>query len=294
MKIPHFYKAQSRLGMIYLPYKGTTFNIGVENGPDAVLSESVLKKIDSAAHVDAYTFPVLDEKDSAQYQDVLSDSTKIFRDLIESTLKDYEMQVVIGGDHSVAFPSVLSIMNRVDSKNIGYIQFDTHRDICSFRETPSGNFHGIYLRALTDNQFDDGPVKRLVESPMSFSQVFYVGNLDDDPMERPFLQGKTLNNITRKDILDDKSTSIKRLSDFISKFPHIHLSFDIDVFDSTIAPATGTPSPDGLYPDDVFPLLEVFKTIPSFSMDLVEVNPEKIGAEKTVALAQRVLLAILK
>lgn len=300
MKIPHFYKAQSRLGMIYLPYGGTVLNIGVENGPDAVLSESVLKNFDSEVQVDAYRFPacavepVLDEKDTAKYQDVLSDSTIKFRDLITNTLKDNEMQIVIGGDHSVAFPSVLAVMKRVESKDIGYIQFDTHRDICSFTETPSGNFHGIYLRALVDEKFEDGPVKRLVQSPMSFSQVLYVGNLDDDPMERPFLVGKVLNNITRKDILDDKSKSMKRLSDFISNYSHIHLSFDIDVFDRSIAPATGTPSPDGLYPEDVFPLLEVFKTVPSLSMDLVEVNPEKEGAKETIALAQKVLFAILK
>jgi arginase len=304
MKIPHFYKAQSRLGMIYLPYKGTTLNIGVENGPDAVLSESVLKYFDSVVRVDAYHFPILqnsesrtsnnESTDNSKYQEVIVGSTGAFRDLITKTLKDDEMQVVIGGDHSVAFPSLLAVMNRVDSKDIGYIQFDTHRDICSFSQTSTGNFHGIYLRALTDKQFDDGPVKRLVNSPMSFSQVMYVGNLDDDPMERPFLLGKILNNITRKDILDDKSRSIKRLVDFISKYSHIHLSFDIDVFDSSIAPATGTPSPDGLYPEDVFPLLECFKSVPSHSMDLVEVNPEKEGARQTIELAQKVLLAILK
>ena len=225
-------------------------------------------------------FPLIDVENGSQYQEVIAGSTGAFRDLITKTLKDDEMQVVIGGDHSVAFPSLLAVMSRVDSKDIGYIQFDTHRDICSFKETPSGNFHGIFLRALVDEAFDDGPVKRLVNSPMSFSQVLYVGNLDDDPMERPFLLGKTLNNITRKNILDDKNKSIRRLSDFISKFSHIHLSFDIDVFDSSIAPATGTPSPDGLYPDDVFPLLECFKSVPNLSMDVVEVNPEKEGGKK--------------
>lgn len=294
MKIPHFYKAQSRLGMIYLPYHGTKLNIGVENGPDAVLSESVLNDFDSKLCVNSYSFPNLDMTASEiRYQEVIASSTVELRNLITKTLKNDEMQVVIGGDHSVAFPSVLAVMSRVDSRKIGYIQFDTHRDICSFSETQTGNFHGIYLRALTDERFSDGPIKRLVHSPMSFSQVLYVGNLDDDPMERPFLVGKELHNITRKDILDDKSKSKKRLIDFISKFQQIHLSFDIDVFDRSIAPATGTPSSDGLYPEDVFPLLECFKSVPNLSIDLVEVNPEKEGAKETISLAQKVLLAVL-
>jgi arginase len=55
----------------------------------------------------------------------------------------------------------------------------------------------------------------------------------------------------------------------------IHLSFDVDALDPTVAPATGTPVRGGLtFREGHYICEEVFETGRLVSMDMVEVNPE--------------------
>ena len=75
----------------------------------------------------------------------------------------------------------------------------------------------------------------------------------------------------------------------------IHVSFDIDVFDMSYAQGTGSSSPTGAAPNDLFPHLRQFaatKTIVGF--DIVEYNPfyDNKG-QQTAMLARRVMLQFL-
>ena len=75
----------------------------------------------------------------------------------------------------------------------------------------------------------------------------------------------------------------------------IYVSFDIDVFDMSYAPGTGSSSPTGVTPSDLFPHLREFaatKTIVGF--DIVEYNPfyDNRG-QQTARLARRIMLQFL-
>jgi agmatinase len=57
---------------------------------------------------------------------------------------------------------------------------------------------------------------------------------------------------------------------------NVFLSFDIDAFDASLMPATGTPEPGGLFWDDVLPVIrQVAKKRNIIGMDLVELAPIK-------------------
>lgn len=276
---PHFFKAHSRLGIINIPHGGTERNVGVEYGPDAILSKSFLDSYQNPP-VSSFSFPLPEEIDQNTYTSQIAHSSKKFCDFINARLQPGEMQVVIGGDHSVAFGSLLAVLKRVENKKIGYVQFDSHGDVNLFSSSPTGNFHGMWLRPFIGD-FDNTEIQNLISETLRPEQLLFIGNLDLDPEEQKFFTDKKISNIS-------KSNSVA-LEKFIRKFDNIHISFDIDVFDKKLVSATGTPARHGLTVHEVFPLLSIISKAKSISFDLVEVNPKKRGAKKTIKLAQDVI-----
>lgn len=119
--------------------------------------------------------------------------------------------------------------------------------------------------------------------------LLYIGNVEPDPEEQEFVKEHSIQIISGHEITQNLSKTLEKIEIFMAKYEHIHISFDIDVFHSDLVSATGTPALDGLSIKQIFPILEMLKTKKHRSYDLVEVNPEKIGAEKTIILARKVL-----
>ncbi|MBI2074680.1 MAG: arginase family protein [Candidatus Levybacteria bacterium] len=291
MKKPHFFKAYSRIGLAHIPYGQKKLNIGVEQGPDAILTGKFLSQFNGALAT-SFEFPKPEDINKNFYH-VLADNVKKFQDVINQNLKSSETQVVIGGDHSITFPSVLAVLQRIsDPKSIGYIQFDSHGDINLRAFSPTDNWHGMYVRPLVDG-FDVSRIEKLVTKKLPVNNIFYIGNLDLDPGERDFFIKYNIKNICKKELREEKSANIKAFAKFAASFRHLHVTFDIDCIDQSEAPATGIPARDGLFYKDILPLLEIINQHPSISFDLSEVNPKKRGAKETVALAQQILRVVL-
>lgn len=283
---PHFYNLRSRLGMINLPHRMEEFNVGVEEGGDSILSNDFLLKFQRPV-VDSMTFPMPDDIERKKYFETLVESLQKATDLIEETLQDDEMQVVVGGDHSVAFSSLVALLRRLHSHSVGYIQIDSHPDINTVATSPTGNFHGMWMRPFIGG-FDNEQINQLVPHVLKPEQILYVGNLDKDPEEQELIEVKKIQTIS-VDALRNGSAQ-ENINKFFESFEHIHLDIDIDGFDRTVAPATGIPAKNGLLYKDVEPILELFRKKEGRSMDLVEVNPQKDKGERTIKLAQKLIL----
>lgn len=289
-KIPHFYKFHSRAGLKYPPIHTTVPNIGVEDGPDAVLDPEFLSSF-SPHKVETFVFSDPQKVPDREFiSQLVEESSQALR-LIAHTFEHGESQVVVGGDHSVAFPSILAVLDRVKTEEVGYVQIDSHTDMNRYDESISKNWHGMYLRPLLDG-FDLEQINALVKQKLTHENVTFIGNLDADPAEWNFFREHNLTNITAAELRKDTGR-MNTLLDRLSKLQHLHLSIDIDGFDSSIAPATGLPARGGLLFEDVKPLFDFARRFPSVSIDLVEVNPKKEGAEKTVKLAQQILHSLL-
>lgn len=286
MKI-HFFKAYSRLGMIYIPMGGTKLNLGVEKGSDAVLTRQFLKSFKNST-VSSFTFPLPEQINVKKDKEIIAHSSKQFADFINENLKENEVQFVIGGDHSVAFSSLLAVLARLKTKKVGYIQFDSHGDINLFKTSPTGNFHGMWLRPFIGN-FDSQVIKNLVKKTIPPKAVLYFGDVELDPEEKRFFKENKIRNFREVDLVKRKTEVHKSLKKYVSQFDHLHVSFDIDVFAKKFVRATGTPSKAGLSPAEVLPLLKIINKAKSLSVDLIEVNPDKRDYRQTVKMAQKVL-----
>lgn len=305
-----FFKAKSRLGMLNLPYKGNMLNLGVEKGSDEILSSNFLRELEEENQVFEYEFPDAETVDHDNYELIIQESER-FKNLIQENVGESDTQITVGGDHSISLSTLWALTGRIEDLKI--IQFDTHLDLNQISTSPTGNFHGIYNRF-----FFDGFELHNISKPERFinpHNIIFIGNLDIDPYEAKFVKEQKIRLFNfEKRIPQPKTESMKLLSpessdeevetrvldedllflqDFCS-LSHIHINFDIDVFDKMIAPATGTPPEHGLTKDEVYTYLEIIlKNCKSFSLDLVEVNPEKPGGTQTVQLAQELLKHIL-
>lgn len=289
---PHFYKVYSRLGLINLPNHGHTPNVGVEDGPDAVLTDAFLSSFPKETAVDSFSFPLPEAIDKKSYLAEMAAHSLKLANLINKTLQPGETQVVVGGDHSVAFGSLLALIRRVDPKRIGYIQFDSHGDVHRYSTSPSGNFHGMWLRPFID-PFDASEISRLVDGYLGKGQLMFVGNLELESEEENVFKDNKIEVVPSEEILESKDSALARIKEYASSFDHIHISFDVDVFDRQLVSATGTPAQHGMTKPQVFEILEVLKPLPTKSIDVVEVNPRKAGSTATIEIAQEVLSNLL-
>jgi len=193
---------------------------------------------------------------------------------------------VIGGDHSLGLGSISGASKFFDE--LAVIWVDAHGDINTSETSPSGNIHGMPLAAamnvghptLTNIYFDGIKVKP--------KNVYILGGRDIDPGEFALADELNLNMYTMELIREKGLDNIlKEISDKIkaSNVDGVHLSFDIDVLDSSLVPGTGTPVIEGFSMEEgkkVFTrfLAEKFIT----SMDFVELNPKIDHEDKRTVL----------
>lgn len=311
LKTPHFFKAKSRIGLTHKPIRQTELNLGVEDGPDAILTPLFLSRyhpglpkrhpelpqrhpeLDSGSFVDEFVFPNPENILKENYTQVLAQNLSAFKNLINQKTRPDEMQIVVGGENSITFSSLLAVLERVgDSQKLGYIQIDSHGEINSFEASPTKNFHGMYMRPFFD-KFDIPEIANLVLYRLDPSQALFIGDLVLDGDEREFLKKMNFKNITRGNFLSNPNKITWEVKKFISKFDFIHINFDIDIFHKSLAGATGIPEDGKWLKNEVFSLLKIISTHPGLSFDLSEVNPKKNGAKRTIKLAQNILELIL-
>lgn len=288
MRNAHFFAANSRLGLINPPHGSNKFNYGVEIAPEFVLNNKFLNNFHDCKF-DQFIFSKPEKIIKENYQKIMAKESLSFANLINQKLQPQETQVVVGGDHSVAFGSVLALLERYKSSELAYIHFDSHADTSSMADSPSQNFHGQFLRALIDENFDHPELKKLKKNTLLAKNTMIIGNLEDDDFD--YIREAGINYADGQ----DQKLIIEKIEQIASSTKHLHISFDIDVFAKDLVSATGTPNHwGGLNKAQVWPILEAIAKYPNLSVDLVEVNPYKNGAIETTTLAQDVLLTLLK
>jgi len=199
--------------------------------------------------------------------------------------------LTMGGDHSVAMGSISGIL--ASRPNLGVVWVDAHADINDPSSSPSGNIHGMpvsFLSGLVDPSPFPG-AGWLVDAPrLDLSRLVYIGLRDLDPGEREIIRRLKLKAFSMQHIDRYGIAKVMEMTlDHLAKTPcSLHLSFDIDAVDPSLAPSTGTTVKGGLsYREASYLCEEMAASKMLGSMDIVEVNPllEVDGAQRTVEFA---------
>ena len=191
----------------------------------------------------------------------------------------------VGGDHSVPNGTFRGIVDVYGRKQVGFLHFDVHLD----RGTGKfGAFYhsGSYMNLAVKEGLLDG--KHVVQFGMgapAFGEDLYDEILEEGG------HVYHLHEIRR----DGVKETFDKIYENFKDIDLVYVSFDIDVFDMSYAPGTGSSEPTGMSPSDLFPHLRQFaatKTIVGF--DVVEFNPfyDNRG-QQTARLVRRVMLQFL-
>jgi len=197
----------------------------------------------------------------------------------------------IGGDHSVGHATVAGMLDRFESKS-KIFWIDAHADINTNYSSITGNIHGMPLSPFF------GLMKHWVDSnaTMKPNQLVYIGVRSIDPFEKEMLDHLNIKSYTVDDV--SRLSVDEIMSRELDNQSFYQVSFDVDSIDPKYTGATGTPEPDGLYPDDVFRIFEKVKETGRLkAFDLVEFNPN-IGTitdkTSTLAICKETINIILK
>lgn len=291
MKQAHFFKAKCRIGLTHPPARQKEYNYGVEDGANAILTPEFLQQL-PLSKTDTFFFSDPEKISNGEYVTELVKEMVWFKEYINDRLEKAEMQVVVGGDNTVTFASVLALLERVkDTSKIGYIQFDSHGESNSYEGSESKNFHGMYMRPFFDT-FDIEQIDHLVRQKMKPEQGIFIGNMVLDGDEPQFFKHKKLKTLTFKEYRKNKIIFQEYLKEFLSTYEYIHINFDIDVFHRSVAGATGIPEDGKWMKAEIFELLLIIAQHQKISFDLSELNPTRPGAERSIKIAQEILKLI--
>jgi len=175
--------------------------------------------------------------------------------IVEGILADGRFPLILGGEHSLTAGAIRPLLERHDDLVI--LQFDAHADL---RDGYEGE---AYSHAAAMRRCLDSPGVGLVS----------VGVRNISAGEIPFLEA----NRERIDIYWAKDRAAWNIGEIVAPLAGrpVYLTFDLDGFDSSLMPATGTPEPGGLFWDDAINIIRAASRAAGeiVGADIVELAP---------------------
>jgi arginase len=170
------------------------------------------------------------------------------------------------------------------------IWVDAHADINTAETTESGNIHGMPVSFLLGL---GSPIAEFswVKPALRADRLVYIGLRDVDAGEKRLLREAGVKAFSMTDVDRHGIGRVVELAlDAVNpgRDRPIHLSFDVDALDPSVAPSTGTPVRGGLtFREGHYICEAIHETGLLVAMDLMEVNPSLSDAadvETTVAV----------
>ncbi|MGI8928312.1 MAG: agmatinase family protein, partial [Candidatus Limnocylindrales bacterium] len=205
----------------------------------------------------------------------------IFRKVLEIAATG-AVPIILGGDHSITWPSASAVAQAHAPKSIGIVHFDAHADTAN-DDWGVLSGHGAPMRRLIESGAVDG---------RNFVQIGLRGYWPPPHifawMREHGLRWHLMREIEERGaeaVVDDA------INEALEGPDAIYLSIDIDVLDPGMAPGTGTPEPGGMLTRELLRAIRrVVGRVELAGMDVVEVSPPYDHAEITAAAAHRCVL----
>jgi agmatinase len=244
--------SESDIIIVPVPYDQTsTWMRGADKGPDAILEASVnLEFYDVETSTEAHlngintVEPVLEKETPEKLINAVYDK-------ISSLLADKKFPVIIGGNHTVTIGAIKAFSECFD--NLSILQLDAHADLRQEYEGSEFNHACAMARAR-----EFAPIVQVGIRSMSADELPYAERDRMFYSHELYYDKKLYENATDK------------LSD------NVYITIDLDVFDPSIMPSTGTPEPGGpAYFELLHFLRDVIKKKNVVGFDVVELCPSQ-------------------
>ena len=234
-----------------------SYGRGTSKGPQAIIDaifqleayDIEFKK--EAISAPVHTMDVIQANDAPGYIERIKQN-------VSKCVKDGKVPIVLGGEHSLSYGVFLGLAEH--KKDISILHFDSHLDLRDSYE---------------DSKYSHASVmRRICEHTGSIHDVVSVG-IRSESSEEAYYVSKSghkvfyAQDMYRKDITTELN---KILGD------NLYITFDIDAFDPSIMPSTGTPEPGGL---EWYQTLEILRAAIKgrkvIGFDIVELAPDGVN-----------------
>src|SRR5579864_1323566 len=273
------------------PYDGgTSHRPGARFGPQAIRLTDYLPHDGSRPHLALGVDPlielgVVDIGDVEMPPHSIEESMAALEATVTQVASTGAIPVILGGDHSIAWPDITGVARHVGWGRVSVIHFDAHADT---GDTQFGSLigHGT-------------PMRRLIESGATrgdrFLQIGLRGYWPEPEtlawMAEQGMRSYEMTEVVSRGLDACLSEAFALATDGCEA---VFLSVDVDVVDPGAAPGTGTPEPGGFSSRQLLDAVRrVAMEVPLAGMDVVEVAPPYDNAEVTAYLGNRVVLEAL-
>lgn len=261
----------ARTVILPVPYEATTsYGPGTREGPRSILQASRYvelydEELDAEPHERGiHTLPPL-ELTSAGPGEAVAELRDLYDRLLDASGERFV--VMLGGEHSLSSAPVVAWADRLEG-DLSVLQFDAHSDLReSYHGTPWN--HACVMR-------------RILERDVG---VVGVGIRALTAEERAVIRDRELVTVFAEELRGDGwvEKALAGLSE------NVYVTFDVDFFDPSLLPATGTPEPGGGGWWEALDLLRaVFRERNVVGADVVELSPRPDEAASGVVAAKLV------
>jgi agmatinase len=240
----------SKIVLIPVPYDGTsTWQKGADKGPEAFLNASEnMELYDIETQTEVYkqgvflADPVTENTSPEQMVEAVHQEVKTY-------IKKNKFVTTFGGEHSISIGTIRAFNECFD--NLTVLQLDAHADLRkTYQGSTCNHACALYEASQTTN---------LIQVGIRSMDVIETTVMDDD---------KTY---FAHEMAEDDSwvdSAIDQMTD------NVYITIDLDAFDPSIMPSTGTPEPGGLLWYETLDFLrQVFEEKNVVGFDIVELCP---------------------
>jgi agmatinase len=243
---------KSAIAIVPVPYDGTsTWGKGADRGPGAILEASAnMELYDIETDSEVYRHGIYTALPVAGHESPEQMVADVFERVSELIRKGM-FTVVLGGEHSVSIGSIQAFASHYEDLSV--LQLDAHTDLREEYEGSKNNHACVMARAR------------------EVAPIVQAGIRSMDSSELPLLDHA---RVVFAHQMQNDDTWMDNAIDQLSE--NVYITIDLDVFDPSVMPSTGTPEPGGLEWYQVLSFLEKLisrKNVVGF--DVVELCPSK-------------------
>lgn len=279
---------------------------GVDMGPSALRIAGIASLLEAVGHsvIDDGDVPVRGQEvqrianPKLKYLPEIVRASRLLAARVANALHDGAFPIVLGGDHSLGIGSVagVSAYCRERGKRLGVIWIDAHADMNTPETTPSGNIHGMPLAVSMGYGSQRLTTIAGFSPKVAPEHVALIGIRSVDPGERDLIAHLPMLVYPMPDI--DKRGIHTVIEEVLARFrrtvDHVHVSFDLDSVDPSLAPGVGTPVSGGLTFREAHLAMEILAESGMVgSLDVAEVNPILDVRNATASFAAEIVASLL-
>ena len=254
----------SKIVILSCPYeKTTTYGKGTAKGPSAILKashyveffdEETVKEICIEKGIAALKPLIFGKRSGKKALDFIYNNVK-------ALIKEGKFVVTLGGEHSISAATIKAHYDAYSKLDGGFslLHFDAHSDL---RNEYNGSKYSHACFAA-----------RVAEYTTEITQVGIRAQCRE---EYDFIKQKGINTFYAFRMRNEGFDYLLREKIIDTLKKNVYITFDVDYFDPSIMPSTGTPEPNGFYWGETISLLkDVCKKRNVLGFDVVELAPKK-------------------